>query len=160
METAGGDGRRGLGFTRTSLSDSWVGRWSHGGVQEDLKVLWANPIKSVDDETKPRGMSTAAQVGGRGCTVSPSCWRPVEAQTLNKWLCSHTATPGSCSIHGPQKLFVPDCPLPPGLPPPKKQTEQLWRRISHAPHNARQTHRTKAPGVAIWNSVYRERACE
>lgn len=41
------------------------------GVQEDLKILRANPIKSVDYQTKPRGMSAAAQVGGKGLYLEP-----------------------------------------------------------------------------------------
>lgn len=45
------------------------------------------------------------------------------------------------------------CAQPPPVPrpPPTEETEQLWRRISHAAHNTRQTRHTKAPRVAIWN---------
>lgn len=38
----------GLGVTRTSLSDSWGGQMVLWRVLRGLKVLWANPMKSVD----------------------------------------------------------------------------------------------------------------
>lgn len=56
-------------------------------------------------------------MGGRRPTASRSRWMLVEAQTLSERLCSHTATPGSCSIHGPQRLFVPTAPYPSASPP-------------------------------------------
>lgn len=78
-----------------------------------------------------------------------------------EWLCSDTATAGSCSIHRPQRLFVPSCPLSQGLTtPPHKEKEQLWCRISHAAHNARQTCGIKAPKVTTQNLECSDTDCE
>lgn len=42
-----------------------------------------------------------------------------ETEALSKWRCAHPATPGSCCIHRPQRLFVPNRPLSRAEPPPK-----------------------------------------
>lgn len=56
-----------------------------------LQVLWANPTESVDlIKLSPgeRAQQLRWEEGGSG--ANRSLWMLVEAQTLSKWLCSHT----------------------------------------------------------------------
>lgn len=100
-----------------------------GRVSKFSGLVPSNQMDVINLSPGERGGSS----GGRPeaplrAPLTGCSWR----RDTDKRLCSHTATPGSRSIHRPQRLFVPDRPVP-GPHPPKKQTEQLWFRISHTP---------------------------
>lgn len=94
--------------------------------------------------------------GGR--KEHPKC---SQTQTLSKWPCSHSATPGSCSIHRPQRLFVPNRPLSQASPPPKERQSSCGTELAMPPTKLGKCS-MNVPGVTVWNLdayIYIYRLC-
>lgn len=79
-------------------------------------------------------MSTAAQVGGRGLGCQPlSLDARGGADTEQSGFAPTRATPGSCSIHGPQRLFVPGRPLSHSLTPRRNRQSSCGAELATPP---------------------------
>lgn len=143
LGTAGGDNRRGWGLLGQVFLTAG---WADGPVESSmgLQVLWANPIKSDGcDQSEPWGESAAAQVGGLRLDCEPlSLDAHGGADTEQVALLPHGHARKLLHSQATEALCARPPPIP-GPHPPKKQTEQLWCRISHTAHNARQTCCTK-----------------
>lgn len=92
--------------------------------------------------------------------MSHSHWTLVEAQTLSKWLCSHTATPGSCSILGPQRLFVSNRPPSQGLTPRRKRQSSCGTGSATPPTMLRTQAEQSLPGRNLERRAQRWTASE
>lgn len=143
LGTAGGDNRRGCG----SLGQVFLAAgWADGPVESPmgLQVLRANPITSDGcDQSEPWGGSAAAQVGGMRLHCEPlSLDAQGGADTEQVALLPHGHARKLLHSQATEALCARPPPSP-GPHPPKKQTEQLWCKISHTAHHARQTCCTK-----------------